>query len=57
VYKKFVIGVDLMKMRLYDVEQSAQNLSRDDDDDTPIMDNTSFGEKKKFDKSKFKDFK
>lgn len=39
--RKFVIGVDRSKMRLYDVEQNAQ-----DDlliEDTPIMDETEFG--------------
>jgi KaiC/GvpD/RAD55 family RecA-like ATPase len=37
---RFVIGVDKNKMRLYDVEQNAQeNIT----DDAPIMDKTSFG--------------
>lgn len=60
-YRKFVIGVDRSKMRLYDVEQSAQ----EDLLDGPVMDNTAFGErdndeyvtKTKFDKSKFAGFK
>jgi replicative DNA helicase len=30
--KKFVIGVDRSKMRLYDVEQAAQQLSKEDDE-------------------------
>lgn len=51
-HKRFVVGVDRAKMRLYDLEESAQN---DLVNDTPVMDNTSVG--KKFDKSKFKDFK
>ena len=61
VNRKFVVGVDRSKMRLYDVEQNAQ----DDLLDGPIMDKTTFGErdndeyvvKKKFDKSKFEGFK
>lgn len=64
--KKFIIGVDRVKMRFYDVDQSAQ----EDIHDGPVMDNSDFGERwdeeeeiatkpknKKFDKSKFKDFK
>ncbi len=45
--KRFVIGVDKTKMRLYDIEESQQDLS----DDTPVFDKTKMGE------SKFKDFK
>ena len=37
--KRFVVGIDRSKMRLYDVEQSAQ----EDILDGPIMDNTNFG--------------
>ena len=40
LYKRFVIGVDRAKMRLYDVEQSAQD---DIVDDGPVMDNTDVG--------------
>ena len=58
---RFVIGVDRSKMRLYDVEQSAQK----DLLDGPVMDNTKFGSedyernqpKNKFDKSMFAGFK
>ena len=39
--KRFVIGIDRARMRLYDVEQSAQ----EDILDGPIMDNTTFGER------------
>ena len=61
-YKRFVIGIDKSKMKLYDVEQSAQE---DITDDRPLMDKTKFGEKdserskpkKKFNKNMFKDFK
>lgn len=39
--KRFVIGVDRSKMRLYDVDESAQDLI----DDKPVMDKTDFGER------------
>ncbi len=45
-YKRFVIGVDRSKMRLYDVEENEQTLT----DDTPVFDKTTTGER-------FKDFK
>jgi len=59
--KRFVIGVDKSKMRLYDVDQSAQ----EDILDGPVFDNSQFGSeeserskpKKKFDTNKFKGFK
>jgi replicative DNA helicase len=59
--RRFIVGVDRSKMRLYNTEQSAQ----DDILDGPVMDNTKFGEedyernrkKKKFDKSAFESFK
>lgn len=58
--KRFVVGVDRSKMKLYDVENSAQDLV----DDRPIMDKTGFGQedferskpKSKFDRSKFDGF-
>lgn len=61
VNRRFVLGVDRSKMRLYDVEQSAQ----EDILDGPVMDNTEFGQqdyernrkKPKFDKAKFEGFK
>ena len=40
LFKRFVIGVDRAKMRLYDVEQTAQD---DIVDDGPVMDNTEVG--------------
>jgi replicative DNA helicase len=60
-YKKFVIGIDRPKMRLYNVDQSAQ----EDLLDGPIMDNTKFGEedherslpRNKFNRSAFEGFK
>ena len=61
INRRFIVGVDRSKMRLYDVEQSAQ----EDLLDGPVMDNTKFGEedyersrpKSKFDRSKFEGFK
>ena len=61
MYRRFVVGVDRSKMRLYDVEQSGQ----DDLLDSPVMDNTEFGQqdfdrsrtKPKFNRDVFKEFK
>jgi len=58
INRRFVLGVDRSKMRLYDVEQSAQ----EDILDGPVMDNTKFGQedyernkpKKKFNFEGFK---
>jgi replicative DNA helicase len=50
-HRRFVIGVEKAKMRLYDVEQNAQ---QDIVDDTPIFDKSSFG--KKDVKKLFEDF-
>ena len=47
--KRVVIGVDRSKMRLYDVEDSAQTLT----DDTPVFDNSDTGTRM----SDFSDFK
>lgn len=50
-HRKFVIGVDRSKMKLYDVEQSAQgNVSSDEDE--VVFDKTSFNTKDKFRKLK-----
>ena len=46
LHKRFVIGVDRSKMRLYDVDAQEQTLT----DDTPVFDKTEAGER-------FKDFK
>jgi len=59
--RKFVLGVDRSKMKLYDIEQDGQ----DDLLDGPVMDRSEFGRKDeerslaklKFDKSVFKTFK
>ena len=46
--KRFVVGVDRSKMRLYDVDENEQTLT----DDTPVFDKTDMQEKM----AKFKDF-
>ena len=46
LHKRFVIGVDRSKMRLYDVDMQEQTLT----DDTPVFDKTETGQR-------FKDFK
>ena len=45
-HKRFVLGVDRSKMRLFDVDMSEQNLV----EDTPAFDNSNTNER-------FKDFK
>lgn len=45
-HKRFVLGIDRSKMRLYDVDDNQQNLV----EDKPVFDNTAINEK-------FKDFK
>jgi replicative DNA helicase len=52
VNRRFVIGVDRSKMRLYDVEQNAQE---DVVDDTPVFDKSETGIRLKSEKGKFKD--
>ena len=50
--KRFVVGVDRSRMRLYDVEESAQTLT----DDTPVFDNTATGEALVTQRRDFSDF-
>lgn len=66
INRRFVLGVDRSKMRLYDVEQSAQDDVLDGPQkDKPVFDNSGFGsedyernrKKPKFDKAKFDGFK
>ena len=60
-YRRFVVGIDRAKMKLYDVEQDAQEGLVDD---KPVMDKTNFGErdsdfnkkKQKFNKKDFEGF-
>ena len=64
VHKRFVIGVDYSKMRLYNVEASAQE-DLMQDDDIPVFDTSSSGSRmneeskpvNKFNKNKFQGFK
>jgi replicative DNA helicase len=46
-YRRFIVGVDRPKMRLYDVEQETE-----EEDDIPVFDNTSIGKSLKKDFSK-----
>jgi replicative DNA helicase len=58
-YKRFVVGIDRAKMKLYDTEASAQDGLADagqDDDDVPMFDKSSFGKRQRaesFDGFKF----
>ncbi len=52
-FKRFVIGVDYSKMKLYDVEQSAQD---DIVDDSPVFDKGQES-RDKFNKDRFQGFK
>ena len=42
-YKRFVIGIDRAKMKLYDVEASAQTGLQDSGQSKPVFDKTGFG--------------
>lgn len=46
-YRRFIVGVDRPKMRLYDVEQDTE-----EEDDIPVFDNTTIGKSVKKDFSK-----
>jgi hypothetical protein len=57
-YKRFVVGIDRAKMKLYDTEASAQDGLADagQDDDEPVFDKSSFGKRQRaesFDGFKF----
>ena len=51
LFKRFVVGIDRAKMRLFDVEESEQTLT----DDTPVFDTSSSGER--ISQERFGDFK
>ena len=51
LFKRFVVGIDRSKMRLFDVEESEQTLT----DDTPVFDTSSSGER--ISQERFGDFK
>lgn len=46
-YKRFVLGIDRAKMKLYDLEPSAQKdiMDSGQDDDKPVFDKSKFGER------------
>ncbi len=52
--KRFVIGIDRAKMKLYDVENASTDLSDSNQDDTPVFDKSSFGSRMTNDFSKLK---
>jgi len=62
---RFVIGIDRSKMRLYDLDESAQEgITGANTDNKPVFDKSKFGQEeeerskpRKFDMNKFKDFK
>ena len=53
-YKRFSLGIDRAKMRLYDVEQSAQNDIVDSGNDKPL---NTFGDRERPQKKQFSGFK
>ena len=53
-YKRFTLGIDRSKMRLYDVEQSAQNDITDSGKDKPL---NTFGDREKSQEKSFSGFK
>ena len=47
-YKRFVLGIDRSKMKLYDVEESAQkDIADSGQDDGPAFDKSAFGSRQK----------
>lgn len=64
-HKRFIVGVDKSKMRLYNIEQSAQDEINHDEDDKSPFDNSASGErindegkkKPKFNRKAFENFK
>lgn len=59
-YKRFVIGIDRSKMKLYDVEASAQvglSDSGQEKDDGPMFDKTAFGKRQRVESGSFDAFK
>ncbi len=43
--KRFVVGIDRSKMRLFDVAQKEQTLVQDEEDTGPVFDNTNVGQR------------
>ena len=60
LHRRFVVGIDRNRMKLYDVEQEAQANVAVDISDRPVMDNSAFGaglKREKFDKTVFDSWK
>ena len=56
-YKRFVVGVEWDKMKLYNVEESAQcDIADSGHDDTPVFDKSTFGKRSRVEGG-FGDFK
>ena len=56
--KRFMIGIDRSKMKLYDVENSAQsNISDSGQSTAPSTENFTWNTKEKFEKKSFNGFK
>jgi len=58
-YKRFVVGIDRAKMKLYDVEESAQAGIADSgkmEEDKPLFDSSKFGKRMKDEKKDFSGF-
>jgi hypothetical protein len=53
LHKRFVVGIDRAKMKLYDVEQSAQTLVKD----IPVFDSSKMGSRMKSEGKSFQGFK
>lgn len=57
-YKRFVLGIERSKMKLYDVEESAQkNIADSGQDDTPVFDKSNFGERSRREGGAYSGFK
>ena len=54
INKRFMIGIDRGKMKLYDLEESAQTgITDSGQDDVPVFENTSIGKRRDFSKFEF----
>jgi hypothetical protein len=62
-HRRFIIGVERAKQKLFDVEESAQNINgtgSEPEEDIPVMDTTNYGERFENDtkpRSKFDKFR
>ena len=63
ILRRFVVGIDRAKMKLFDLDQSAQDelintdIKSKKDDDVAMFDKTDFGNKMKSERKTFDDFK